>query len=97
MGKISLSENGQVTIQGDLNADTVMTLWPDYKSELVKLKQLKIRLNSIEKFDTAGLAWLLQLKGECQKLGISFSLINTPSNIESLAKISNVEELLSIN
>ena len=95
MSMVNLSADGELAIQGDLNTESVMALWPSYQNELSKVSALTVNLGALEKFDTAGLAWLLQLKGECKKQGITFGLKNTPSGVESLARISGIEEILT--
>jgi phospholipid transport system transporter-binding protein len=95
MPSINLSADGELAIHGDLNTQSVMALWPSYQDELSKVSALTINLSALEKFDTAGLAWLLQLKGECKKQGITFGLKNIPSGVQSLARISDVEEILT--
>jgi ABC-type transporter Mla MlaB component len=94
MSTIDLTPDGKLTIVGSLNTDSVMGLWPDYQNELAKLSELEINLGSVEHFDTAGLAWLIQLSGECEQQNIPFSLINTPAQIVSLANLSQVKTLL---
>jgi anti-anti-sigma factor len=96
MPSIHLTPEGTLSIQGSLNTESVMRLWPNYQEEIKKLTQLNIDLGSIEHFDTAGLAWLLQLSGECELQKIPFSLVNTPEEIISLANISQVNTLLSL-
>jgi phospholipid transport system transporter-binding protein len=96
MSGVQLTSDGTLTISGSLNTDSVMRLWPEYQQDLNKVNQLTVDLSAIDHFDTAGLAWLLQLRGECEKQNIAFSLINTPENIISLADISQVKALLSL-
>jgi ABC-type transporter Mla MlaB component len=96
MSNINLTSDGKLTITGNLNTDSVMELWPNYPSVLKNLKELNIDLGSVENFDTAGLAWLLELRGECEQQHIPFSLINTPDRIKSLANLSQVSSLLSL-
>lgn len=96
MSSAHLTPDGKLMITGSLNTESVMRLWPDYRQALHKLSALDVDLGSVESFDTAGLAWLLQLRGECEQQSIPFTMTNTPAKIISLANLSQVDSLLSL-
>jgi anti-anti-sigma factor len=56
--------------------------------------ELKLNLDQVDHFDTAGLAWILKLLKFYQSKQVSVEILNPPEQLIALAKISNVLELL---
>lgn len=92
--------NGVIAFTGSLNRKTVIDAWQNYQQVLNDLKQKKVEvsfdLGAIEHVDTAGLAWLLNVFAERQKVNQDIAIINTPISLLKLAKISNVESILPL-
>lgn len=87
--------NGRFKIRGPLNAETVSALL-ERSDELFKgTTKLELDLSGVPEGDSAGLAllieWLRLAKQHQQELHYA----NLPTQIAALAKISEVEELLT--
>lgn len=87
-------------LQGALNAETVMSAWPDRLDVLRKAsaatQSVALDLAKVEHVDTAGLAWLVQLVSQCKALQIAVRFQQIPESLQKLAKISDVERLLPL-
>lgn len=92
--------DGTIAFTGNLNRKTVIDAWPNYQQVLDDLKHksvdVSLDLGAIEHVDTAGLAWLLDVFAERQKIDQNIAIINTPVSLLKLAKISNVESILPL-
>lgn len=97
---VTNQDNGEFLFSGELNRNTVVNGWPEGKKLLSQLKQSnqKARLNlaKISQIDTAGLAWLVNLVAEQNKLGQEITLSNYSPALLKLAKISDVDSLLPL-
>ncbi|MGQ8365270.1 STAS domain-containing protein [Glaciecola sp. 1036] len=58
------------------------------------VQHLDISLAKVDRADTAGLAWLLNLKRDAKANGIDVLLHDMPSKLVDLARLSGVETLL---
>lgn len=104
MNSISVSEssNGHFSLQGDLNRNTVTSAWKSSLSDLgakqgTSSKELPIvDLLEVQDVDTAGLAWLVNLLKQSKQQNIQFQLKNVPVTLINLAKISDVDNFLSV-
>lgn len=94
---ISIEQNAaDISISGDLN-QTVITnnFWQSEQAQEIKgVKQINVNLSNIEHADTAGLAWLLNLKRDVGLAGKECQMVNVPSKIVELAKLSGADTLL---
>jgi phospholipid transport system transporter-binding protein len=92
--------DGVIALIGNLNRKTVVSVWPNYQQVLDELKQKNIAvtldLGAVDHVDTAGLAWLLNVFAERQKIDQKIAMQNTPMSLLKLAKISNVESILPL-
>ena len=87
--------NGRFKVRGALNAETVTDLLARSKASFRGATQLDIDLSGVPEGDSAGLAllieWLRRAKQQKQKIQFS----NIPTQIAALARISEVESLLT--
>lgn len=87
--------NGRFKVHGALNADTVTDLLERSKAAFRGVTELDLDLSGVPEGDSAGLAllieWLRLAKQQKQKLRFS----NIPVQIAALARISEVETLLT--
>jgi|GEM_PF-154989 len=96
------SKDGQqrLDISGDLDQ---FSLQKDYWSglnaseqkALVKQQRLDVCLAKVERADTAGLAWLINLVANLKGEGIDTFIHNAPPKLMSLAELSNAQSLLN--
>ncbi|WP_133470781.1 STAS domain-containing protein [Paraglaciecola marina] len=99
---VSESSDGHFILQGDLNRNTVTSAWKNSLSDL-NAKQDKsntvlpiVDLAGVRDVDTAGLAWLVNLLRQSKQQHIQFQLKNVPVTLINLAKISDVDNFLSV-
>ena len=99
---VSESSAGHFVLQGDLNRNTVTRAWIHAVSELQSRQNagseqlLVVDLSGIKDVDTAGLAWLINLLKNARQRNIQFQLNSVPSTLINLAKISDVDNFLSV-
>lgn len=101
LSAVSQQSEGQFSVSGSLDRDSVMICWPGKQQTLQSLQKSKsdltLDLSAVEHVDTAGLAWIIHLTRECQAKQIKLSLLNTPEGLINLAKLSSVDEVLPLN
>ena len=93
---LNIDVQGQTLIfQGELNRDTVPSVQPC--KELKGLTgTIEFRLGQLNHVDTAGLAWLLHQVALSRQQKVEIRLTETPAQLCSLAKVSDVLSLLPI-
>ncbi len=99
MVKLVQQSADHFNVSGDLNRDTV----PAYGAPIVQqlLEQagngkLTLNLTEVGHVDTAGLAWLINLLKAFKQRNIPWQLEHIPKTMLNLAKISDVEGILSV-
>lgn len=60
-------------------------------------KEVIIDLAQTDGNDTAGLAWLVNMKADLRKKGISLVLENVPQSLRKLSRLSDADKILSIS
>ena len=87
-------------LSGSLNRDTVPYFWRNSLQQLASAqsddKPLTLDLHNVEHIDTAGLAWIMNLRRDTKQKNIQFKIANPPATLLNLAKISDVERFLPI-
>lgn len=87
--------NGRFCVRGALHAETVTDLLERSEALFQGATQLEIDLAGVPEGDSAGLAllieWLRRAKQQRQEIHFN----NVPTQIAALARISEVEDLLS--
>ncbi|MFC3649779.1 STAS domain-containing protein [Planctobacterium marinum] len=87
-----LKPEGSLTIESVPCADKQIVPLLSQFNEVVKLD-----LAAAENNDTAGLAWLINLKANLKKSGKSLQLLNVPNALKKLSKLSDADKLLEID
>ena len=88
-----------LVVKGDLDQ---LTLKKDYwastnedaKKQLAEASNLVVCLDDVERADSAGLAWLINLKRDLKQRNVSVSIQNSPKKLIELAKLSNADSFL---
>lgn len=88
-----------LVVKGDLDQ---LTLKNDYwvstndaaKKQLAEASSLFVCLDDVERADSAGLAWLINLKRDLKQRNVSVSIHNSPKKLIELAKLSNADSFL---
>ncbi len=88
-----------LNVSGDLDQ---LTLTKDYwlttsskdKKVLIQSAKLTVCLRSVQRADSAGLAWLINLKRDLKQYNVSVSIQHPPAKLIELAKLSNAASFL---
>lgn len=83
-------------ISGILTRETITRVFEKKSKEIVNHKEITLDLANVIQVDTAGLAWLLMLIELASNKACKISLINLPEDLVKLAKLSAVDNFLSI-
>lgn len=88
-----------LSIIGELD-QTVLTgdYWPNVsegdKQTLLAAKQVNVNLSAVERADTAGLAWLINLIKDAKAHKVKVSFQSVPDKLLNLADLSGAKEML---
>lgn len=94
---VELKEQNQFHFIGALNSKTLVKPWQDRQAQWQKINsEIIFDLQGVTLIDTTGLAWLLQLIDECQRANKNLKLVNVPTSLLKLAKMSDVEGFLPL-
>ncbi len=88
-----LNDNSIVLV-GKLSQTTVTSLLPIKKQLQPYNSDLNIDLSKLTKVDSAGLAYLIELKQYCEKNSIDIYFNNATKALEKLIALYNAESLL---
>lgn len=99
--QISVQSNNQVALSGDLTMYSIHSDWLSHHQQqtlgsLKKSEPITFDLAKIQRIDSAGLAWLVNIVRDVKAAGFSLIFTNTPSELLNLAKISDVSTLLPL-
>ena len=96
-GPATLEElgNGRFKVRGPLDAETVTQLLERSEAAFRGASSIEIDLGGVPEGDSAGLALLIEWIRRARKQKQQLQFKNLPSQIAALARISQVDELLS--
>ncbi len=98
--ELELRDNGlMLVVKGDLDQ---LTLTKDYwasttaeaKKQLAETSSLAVCLDDVDRADSAGLAWLINLKRDLKQRNVNVSIHHSPKKLIELAKLSNADGFL---
>ena len=85
---------GRFRISGVLDATTAREMLEQSDSRFAQFKDLDIDLGGVGESDSAGLALLIEWMRIAKQSGKQIHFANVPAQIEALARISEVEDLI---
>ena len=89
--------NGRLVLSGPLTVDTVPMLVEQVKRLQSKFaNNLEVDLAATANNDTAGLAWLINFKAAITQSGGQLKVVNTPSSLMKLSRLSDAHRVLDI-
>lgn len=88
-------EDCVIHLSGQVNRYTVPELIAGIDINLLCKEQFIIDFSAVSQVDTAGLAWILKIMGQGRQSGQAVKLRGIPSQLTNLARISDVDNLLS--
>lgn len=89
----SLGE-GRFHISGVLNATTATQMLEQSESHFAEAPNIEVDLGGVGESDSAGLALLIEWLRIARQSGRQIHFANVPAQIEALARISEVEDLI---
>jgi anti-anti-sigma factor len=92
------SDEGQLTLTGQLDQLTVTKLWAQRQQLLDACQQsnIVINLEHVAQTDTAGIAFLACLQAAATKQNLALKYINPPSQMQNLINLAGLESILSL-
>jgi len=91
--QLTLVVNGDLD-QLTLKKDYWVSINADTKKQISSASSLVVCLDDVERADSAGLAWLINLKRDLKQRDVSVSIHNPPKKLIELAKLSNADGFL---
>ncbi|NMH60461.1 STAS domain-containing protein [Alteromonas sp. MYP5] len=97
-----VNHNGTVAVKGNLDRDVLNKNWWEMldakqRNQLISNQRCVFDLSSVERVDSAGLAWLVNAVRDGRKHGVALNLNDAPAKLVKLAKISEVDRLLPLS
>ncbi|MCW8090442.1 STAS domain-containing protein [Alteromonas sp. ASW11-130] len=97
-----VNSDGKVAVKGNLDRDVLQKNWWEMLSatqreQLISNRQCEFDLSSVERVDSAGLAWLINAIRDARKQAIDLTLTDAPAKLIKLAKISEMDKLLPMS
>lgn len=86
--------NGRCTVRGPITMDNVVALLA-LGNGLFTAPRVAIDLAGVTEVDSTAVSLLLEWRREADRNGRAISFANLPGNLQSLAKLYGVTELLS--
>jgi len=98
---LSVNANGEASLSfaGDLDRDSLSkdffkSITQKQIEDLSAVKQLNITLLDVDRADTAGLAWLINIVRDAKTRNIKVIFSNVPDKLLHLADLSGAKEIL---
>jgi len=95
--KIEALGSGRFRVSGVLNADTVTSVLPQSRERFQGLPGVEVDFAAVTESDSSGLALLLEWLRLARKAGQKMHFDNVPEQVMALARISEVDDLLTEN
>jgi phospholipid transport system transporter-binding protein len=89
--------SGRFRVSGTLDAQTAATILEQSSARFTGVQHLYVDLAGVTESDSAGLALLIEWLRIARRDGHTIHFANMPPQINALARISEVEDLLSAN
>lgn len=87
-------QEGCLIVSGELNFSTVVSVWNESQPLLAKYNVLSIDLSRITSANSAALALLLEWLKYAKRENKMISFKKTPLQIQSIASVAGVDQLL---
>jgi phospholipid transport system transporter-binding protein len=88
---------GRFLVSGALDASTVVDVLEQSRERFANEQDLTVDLGGVGEGDSAGLALLIEWLRVARERGQRIRFANMPAQINALARISEVEDLLAAN
>ena len=92
--KLESLGDGRFRVSGVLDASTARDVLEQSESRFAQSKEIDVDLGGVGESDSAGLALLIEWLRAARQAGQVIRFANVPAQIDALARISEVEELI---
>jgi len=89
-------KDGRCTVQGPITVDNVVTLLEQGREQLTSASAT-IDLSGVTEVDSTALSLLLEWRRDAARSGRAVRFDRLPANLQSLAQLYGVTELLAMN
>jgi phospholipid transport system transporter-binding protein len=96
VAKVELTIDNRIRVSGELSFKSVPALVSISQEYFKNDNELDIDLADVSRADSAGVALLIEWQRQAKKLKKSISFLNIPSQMLAIARLSGVDELLSL-
>ena len=90
---LKLVVNGDLD-QLSLSKDYWVSIDTNAQKQIMDAGKLQVCLGDVERADSAGLAWLINLKRDLKNNNVTVSIENSPKKLIELATLSNADSFL---
>lgn len=94
--QLEVRDTGEFVIRGELNFDSVVSLWQQAAQRFGEQPSLRIDLAQVKRSDSSGVAllvtWLQQAKARRQDL----QFVNVPPQMLSIIEVADLDKLLPL-
>ena len=93
---IRQGKNGRLEISGELNFDSVASLWRKCHTHFTDHEALDIDLSGVQRSDSAGVALLVDCLRHAHQSGKTIRFFNIPTQMLALARVSSLDQVLPL-
>ena len=88
--------DSSIKIQGDINFDTVASLFENLQKNISNLKNQDVLIDFSEarQINSAALALIVEIRRYSQNSNVNIQFSNIPNKLIALASVSNIDNLL---
>ena len=94
---LNIVDDETLAIQGDLDFQSVTTLWESVLKLSTGHPQLKIDLANVQRSDSSGIALLVEWLRLAQAAHQEIRFINTPKQMRAIIRVVELEQLLPLD
>lgn len=96
VAKVELTADNRIRVSGELSFKSVPALVSISQKYFINDNGFNVDLADVSRADSAGVALLVEWQRQAQKQKKSICFVNIPSQMLAIARLSGVDELLSL-
>jgi ABC-type transporter Mla MlaB component len=93
--RLRLDDEGRLHVEGELTRHTAMEALRQFDRLASALERWEIDCSACDPVDSAAVAWLIELRKKARVSGRPLRFESLPPAVHSIARMSQVEELLA--